>query len=93
MPPKIRNHHPAPSADASQGNRRAEFPHMAAYHKRTSFRCPWQNGTAERWVQSYRRDLLDPVIVPNERHLKRILSEYVRYCHTRPRQSYGESQV
>lgn len=27
---------------------------------RTSFRSPWQNGIAERWVGSCRRDLLDP---------------------------------
>jgi putative transposase len=48
---------------------------------RTSYRSPWQNGVAERWVQSCRRDLLDHVIVFNERHLKRFLSEYVRYYH------------
>ena len=49
--------------------------------KRTSFRSPWQNGVAERWVESCRRDLLDHVIVLNERHLKRLLNEYVRYYH------------
>jgi len=49
--------------------------------KRTSFRSPWQNGVAERWVGSCRRDLLDHVIVLNERHLKRLLNEYVRYYH------------
>lgn len=48
---------------------------------RTSFRSPWQNGVAERWVESCRRDLLDHVIPFNERHLKRLLSEYVRYYH------------
>jgi transposase InsO family protein len=47
--------------------------------KRTSFRSPWQNGVAERWVGACRRDLLDRVIILNERHLKRLLSEYVRY--------------
>jgi putative transposase len=47
--------------------------------KRTSFRSPWQNGVAERWVGNCRRDLLDHVIVLNERHLKRLMSEYVRY--------------
>jgi hypothetical protein len=31
--------------------------------KRTSFRSPWQNGVAERWVGNCRRDLLDHVIV------------------------------
>jgi hypothetical protein len=47
--------------------------------KRTSYRSPWQNGMAERWVGSCRRDLLDHSIVLNERHLKRLMSEYVRY--------------
>ena len=49
--------------------------------KRTSFRSPWQNGVAERFVGSCRRDLLDHVIVLNERHLKRLMTEYVRYYH------------
>jgi len=49
--------------------------------KRTSFRSPWQNGVAERWVGSCRRDLLDHVIIVNDRHLKRMMSEYVRYYH------------
>ena len=48
---------------------------------RTSFDSPWQNGVAERWVESCRRDLLDHVIAMNERHLKRLLSDYVRYYH------------
>jgi putative transposase len=54
---------------------------MGSRPKRTSFRSPWQNGVAERWVESCRRDLLDHVIVLNERHLKRLLSEYVSYYH------------
>jgi putative transposase len=48
---------------------------------RTSFESPWQNGVAERWVESCRRDLLDHIIAVNERHLKRLLWEYVRYYH------------
>ena len=48
---------------------------------RTTFRSPWQNGVAERWVESCRRDLPDHVIVLNERHLKRLMREYVRYYH------------
>jgi putative transposase len=48
---------------------------------RTAFGCPWQNGVAERWVGSWRRDLLDHVIVLNERHLKRLMAEYLRYYH------------
>ena len=49
--------------------------------KRTSFRSPWQNGVADRWVGNCRHDLLDHVIVLNERHLKRLVNEYVRYYH------------
>ena len=48
---------------------------------RTSFESPWQNGVAERWVGCCRRELLDHVIALNERHLKRLLSEYVSYHH------------
>jgi putative transposase len=48
---------------------------------RTSFESPWQNGVAERWVESCRRDLLDHTIAVNEGHLNRLLSEYVRYYH------------
>ncbi len=48
---------------------------------RTSFESPWQNGVAERWVESCRHDLLDHIIAVNESHLKRLLSDYVRYYH------------
>jgi transposase InsO family protein len=48
---------------------------------RTSFKSPWQNGIAERFVGSCRRNLLDHVIVLNERHLKRLMAEYVGYYH------------
>lgn len=47
----------------------------------TSVRSPWQNGVAERWVGSCRRDLLDHIIALNERHLRRLLADYVRYYH------------
>jgi putative transposase len=48
---------------------------------RTAYRSPWQNGVAERWVGSVRRELLDHVVVFNERHLRRLLREYVAYYH------------
>jgi transposase InsO family protein len=48
---------------------------------RTSIGSPWQNGVAERWVGSCRRELLDHVIALNERHLKRLVSDYVAYYH------------
>jgi transposase InsO family protein len=48
---------------------------------RTSIQSPWQNGVAERWVGSCRRELLDHVVALNERHLKRLLSDYRSYYH------------
>lgn len=47
--------------------------------KRTAYRSPWQNGTAERWVGSCKREILDHVIVFNEDHLRRLLRGYVTY--------------
>lgn len=48
---------------------------------RTVVGCPWQNGVAERWVGSCRRELLDHMIALNESHLKRLLGSYIRYYH------------
>jgi putative transposase len=54
---------------------------MSLIPVRTSFESPWQNGVAERWVESCRRDLLGHVIPFNEPHLKRLLKEYFGYYH------------
>jgi transposase InsO family protein len=48
---------------------------------RTSYRSPWQNGIAERWVGNVRRELLDHAVVFNERHLRRLSTDYVAYYH------------
>jgi putative transposase len=48
---------------------------------RTSYWSPWQNGVAERWVRNIRNELLDHVIVLNERHLRRLAQDYLRYYH------------
>jgi transposase InsO family protein len=48
---------------------------------RTAFSSPWQNGVAERWIGSVRRELLDHVIIFNARHLRRLLANYVAYYH------------
>jgi transposase InsO family protein len=48
---------------------------------RTSVRSPWQNGVAERWVGSCRRELLDHVIIFNEEHLRRLVRSYLSYYH------------
>ena len=48
---------------------------------RTGVGRPWQNGVAERWVGSCRRELLDHVIAISEPQLQRLLSSYVEYYH------------
>ena len=44
-------------------------------------RSPWQNPYCERVIGSIRRECLDRVIVWNDAHLKRILTEYFAYDH------------
>ena len=44
---------------------------------RISYRSPWQNGTAERWIGNCRRELLEHVVVLGERHLVRLVRTYV----------------
>ena len=47
----------------------------------TAARSPWQKPFVERLIGSIRRDCLDPVIVLNESHLRRVLRSYVQYYH------------
>jgi hypothetical protein len=47
--------------------------------KRTSLQAPWQNGTAERWIASCRREILNHIIPVNEEHLRRLIRDYVGY--------------
>jgi len=69
----------------SQLERRIEI--LGIRWVRTAPRSPWQNGYAERLIGSVRRECLDHVIVLNEHHLFRILSEYFEYHrHDRPHQ-------
>ena len=44
-------------------------------------RRPWQNPYCERLIGSMRREVLDHVIVLNDRHLKRLLTAYIAYYH------------
>ncbi len=58
----------------------------------TTYGSPWQNGRAERWIETVRCDRFDHVVVINEEHLRRFLLEYVGYDnrergHTRLRDS------
>jgi len=55
---------------------------------RTSYRCPWQNPVAERWVKSCRVEMLDHVVVFGERHLRQLMREYASY-HNQDRSHYA----
>ena len=51
-----------------------------------SYKAPWQNGVAERWILLARVDILNQIIVLNEVHLRQFLKQYIRYynndqCH------------
>jgi len=58
---------------------------------RTSYRSPWQNPVAERWIGSCRRELLDHVVVwrsqvtwaygSGQRHLVKLVRSYDTYHH------------
>ena len=48
---------------------------------RISYRSPWQNGTAERWIGNCRREMLEHVVVLSERHLIRLMRLYISYYH------------
>lgn len=47
----------------------------------TAPRSPWQNGYCERVIGTIRRECLDHLIILNERHLRRVLKEYLAYYH------------
>jgi transposase InsO family protein len=49
--------------------------------KLIAYQSPWHSGHVERAVGSLRRECLDHVIVLGERHLRRVLREYVAYYH------------
>ncbi len=48
---------------------------------RTSYRSPWQNPVAERWIGGCRRELFDHVVVRGESHAVRLAWAYIDYFH------------
>src|SRR5881296_2941959 len=66
----------------SMGNTsNTEFREWVIREVRTAPRSPWQNPYAERVIGSIRRECLNHVIVPHDKHLRRILKSYFRYYH------------
>lgn len=54
----------------------------------TPIATPQANGIAERLVGTFRRECLDHIVIVNQRHLKHVLSEFVRhYNESRPHQA------
>ena len=59
---------------------------------RTPVRAPRANAVCERFLGSVRRECLDHVLVLGERHLARVLREYVAYFNrARPHQGLGHA--
>ncbi len=59
---------------------------MGIEPKRTAPRSPWQNGVAERWIGSCRREMIDHVVPLSRAHLERLIASYVDFynvgrCH------------
>jgi putative transposase len=58
---------------------------------RTPFHAPNANAFAERWVRTVRTECLDRLLIWNERHLQRVLAEYLRYYNgRRPHQGLAQ---
>jgi putative transposase len=63
---------------------------LGARPLRTPVKAPRANALAERWVRSVRNECLDQVWIVNERHLPRVLDEYVAYFNAwRPHRGLG----
>jgi transposase InsO family protein len=73
----------------------ARVDNLRIHQLKISARSPWQNGYAERFVRTLRRELLDHLIVLGERHLLRAVRDYVaHYNGDRPHMSLrGDAPV
>ena len=59
---------------------------------RTPYRAPRANAVCERFLGSVRRECLDHLLILGERHLARVLREYVAYFNrARPHQGLGQA--
>jgi putative transposase len=55
--------------------------HMGIKEVKIAPRSPWQNPYCERLIGSLRREVLDHIIVLNDRHLRRVLTTYISFYH------------
>jgi len=57
----------------------------------TPYRAPKANAVAERWIRSLRNECLDHLLILNQRHLRRVLTEYAAfYNRARPHQGLDQ---
>ncbi|MGE0629671.1 MAG: integrase core domain-containing protein [Hyphomicrobiaceae bacterium] len=52
---------------------------MGIRDRPTSPRSPWQNGYAERLIDSIRRECVDHIVILDEWHLRHVLLAYMNY--------------
>lgn len=58
---------------------------------KTPVKAPRANAICERFIGSVRRECLDHILILSERHLQRVIGEYVAYFnHARPHQGIGQ---
>ena len=55
----------------------------------TAYRSPWQNGICERAIGTLKRELVDHVIPLNDKHLQKLLREYVNEYYNTHRTHQG----
>ncbi len=59
---------------------------------RTSYRAPKANAYCERFLGSVRRECLDHMLIIGEKHLHKVIKEYVRYYNeARPHQGIAQA--
>ena len=57
--------------------------------KRTGFHAPWQNGVYERTIGILRQEFLNHIIPLHEKHLERLLREYIHGYYNPARTHQG----
>jgi putative transposase len=59
---------------------------------RTPVRAAWANAFAERFVGSIRRELLDHILITNQRHAAAVLRQYEQHYNShRPHRALGQA--
>jgi len=79
--PLLPSVHGAPSSTGAVTAYISNTKNENSYAIKIAPQSPWQNPYCERVIGSIRRDVLDHVIVLNERHLHRVLRSYMDYYH------------